>query len=174
MAISETTRRELLRRMSALSCCGAAASTFGLQLATMGEAAAQTAPAFQALVCIFLFGGNDANNMVLPTDADSWGRYFALRNTGTEPIALMPAGTPATAVGAVNPVTGRTPTNFSIPEAWGGVLPITSTRCSSPGGMVMVSPSSCTSSWGTTVSSPAGMTAPVMIFTHCPAARAPA
>ena len=119
MAISDTTRRELLRRMSALSCCGAAASTFGLQLATMGEAAAQTAPGFRV-------GGNDANNMVLPTDADSWSRYFALRNTGTEPIALMPAGTPATAVGAVNPITGRTPANFSIPEAWGGVLPITS------------------------------------------------
>ena len=128
MAISETTRRELLRRMSALSCCGAAASTFGLQLATMGQASAQTAGGFQALVCIFLFGGNDANNMVLPTDADSWSRYFALRNTGSDPIALMPVGTPVTPAGQANPITGRVPTanNFSIPETWGGVLPITS------------------------------------------------
>jgi uncharacterized protein (DUF1501 family) len=124
---SETTRRELLRRVSALSCVGAAASTFGIQLATMGEAAAQTTTPFRALVCIFMFGGNDANNMVLATDTDSWGRYFAARNTGAVPIALMPAGTPATPLNTVNPVTGRTPTNFQTPEAWGGVLPITST-----------------------------------------------
>ena len=89
MSPSKQTRRELLRRMSALSCVGAASSTFGLQLATMGAAAAQTAPAsYHALVCIFMFGGNDAHNMVLATDTDSWGRYFAARNTGSAPIAF--------------------------------------------------------------------------------------
>ena len=127
MSTSKQTRRELLRRMSALSCVGAASSTFGLQLATMGAAAAQTAPAgYRALVCIFMFGGNDAHNMVLATDTDSWSRYFASRNTGALPIALMPVGTAATPVGSVNPVTGRTVANFQVPEAWGGVLPITS------------------------------------------------
>ena len=151
MAISDTTRRELLRRVSALSCCGAAASTFGIQLATMGEAAAAVTPGFQALVCIFLFGGNDANNMVLPTDADSWGRYFALRNTGSDPIALMPAGTAATAPNSPtpNPITGRTPTNFNIPEAWGGVLPITSAIANPvpPGTTPPHAPSRSTRTW---------------------------
>jgi uncharacterized protein (DUF1501 family) len=95
----------------------------------MGQAAAQTAPGYRALVCIFLFGGNDAHNMVLATDTDSWQRYFAARNTGDDPIALMPAGTSATPPGGTNPVTGRTlPNNataYGMPESWGGVLPIT-------------------------------------------------
>jgi uncharacterized protein (DUF1501 family) len=119
------TRRELLRMGGALS-FASAASPFALQLATMGAAAAQVAtPDYRALVCIFLLGGNDTHNMVLATDADTWGRYNSARNTGADPIALMPAGTAATAIGAVNPVTGRTVTTRSMPEAWGGVLPIT-------------------------------------------------
>ncbi|UDF05250.1 DUF1501 domain-containing protein [Asticcacaulis sp. AND118] len=99
------------------------ATSFGLQLAAAGSAAGQSATDYKALVCLFFYGGNDANNMVLPTDADSWGRYFAARNQGTDPIALMPAGTAATAVGQVNAVTGRT-SALGKPEHWGGVLPI--------------------------------------------------
>lgn len=126
--MSPATRREVLRRATALGCVGAAASTFGFQLATMGQAAAQTAPGYKALVCIFLFGGNDSNNTVLATDTDSWGRYFSARNSGVDPIALMPVGTAATPPGGTNPVTGRTlpdnATAYLRPEAWGGVLPI--------------------------------------------------
>ena len=81
---SPATRREILRRATALSCVGAAASTFGFQLATMGQAAAQTAPGYKALVCIFLFGGNDSNNTVLATDTDSWSRYFSARSVVDE------------------------------------------------------------------------------------------
>lgn len=102
----------------------ATATSFGLQLAAAGSAAGQSATDYKALVCIFLYGGNDANNMVLPVDTDSWGRYFSTRNQGTDPIALMPPGTQPTAVGQVNPVTGRTAA-MGKPEHWGGVLPIT-------------------------------------------------
>ncbi len=115
-------RREFLRfsaGMAGLSTAGA----FGLQMAAAGSAAGATATDYKALVCVFLFGGNDANNMVLATDNDSWGRYFAARNQGTDPIALMPVGTAATPVGQVNPVTGRTAA-LGKPENWGGVLPI--------------------------------------------------
>ncbi len=128
--MSPATRREILRRATALSCVGAAASTFGFQLATMGAASAQTAPTYKALVCIFMFGGNDAHNMVLATDNDTWGRYFTARNTGAVPIALMPVGTPPTPAGGTNSVTGRTlSATLAVarqsPEFWGGVLPIT-------------------------------------------------
>ncbi|MFP1129330.1 DUF1501 domain-containing protein [Asticcacaulis sp. W401b] len=99
------------------------ATSFGLQLAAVGSAAGQSAPDYKALVCVFLFGGNDANNMVLATDSDSWGRYFAARNQGTDPIALMPVGTAPTPVGQVNAVTGRA-SALGKPEHWGGVLPI--------------------------------------------------
>jgi uncharacterized protein (DUF1501 family) len=42
---------------------------------------AQTAPAgdYKALVCIFLFGGNDGNNMVVPLDASNYSAYAATR-----------------------------------------------------------------------------------------------
>ncbi|WP_397393567.1 DUF1501 domain-containing protein [Phenylobacterium sp.] len=121
---SPATRRHLLKMMAAAAPLGVAAP-FALQMATLGSAAAQTVPtSYKALVCIFLFGGNDSHNMVLATDSDSWGRYFAARNTGNDPIALMPPGTAPAAVGSVSPVTARTVTR-STPEFLGGVLPIT-------------------------------------------------
>jgi uncharacterized protein (DUF1501 family) len=115
-------RRQLLRIGGGLSMLGAAAP-FAAQLVAAGNAASQSAPDYKALVCVFLFGGNDSHNMVLATDSDSWGRYFAARNTGNDPIALMPVGTPPTPVGATNSVTGRV-AEAASPEAWGGVLPI--------------------------------------------------
>ena len=115
-------RRHLLRIGGALSILGGAAP-FALQLAAAGSAAGQAAPDYKALVCVFLYGGNDANNTVLATDSDTWGRYFTARNTGQDPIALMPVGTAPTPPGQVSSVTGRVSTANS-PEAWGGVLPI--------------------------------------------------
>lgn len=99
------------------------ATAFGLQMAAVGSAAGQTATDYRALVCIFLYGGNDSNNMVLATDGDTWGRYWTARNQGSDPIALMPPGTPALAPGATSPVTGRV-SALTKPENWGGVLPI--------------------------------------------------
>ena len=102
---------------------GSSGLPFALQLAAMNGAAAQTTSDYRALVCLFMAGGNDAHNVLLATDNDTWARYFAARNTGADPIALMPVGTAPTPVGAVNPVTGRTVT-LADPGAWGGVLPI--------------------------------------------------
>ena len=116
-------RRHLLRLGGAFGALGVGAP-FALQLAAAGSAAGQSAADYKALVCIFLFGGNDAHNMVLATDTDSWGRYFATRNTGADPIALLPVDTPPTPVGQINAITGRVST-LTTPEAWGGVLPIT-------------------------------------------------
>lgn len=121
--MSRMDRRHFLRVGGAFSTLGVAAP-FALQLAAAGSAAGQSAPDYKALVCVFLFGGNDSNNTVLATDADSWGRYFAARDTGADPIALMPVGTARTPVGQTSPVTGRV-AQADMPEAWGGVLPIT-------------------------------------------------
>ena len=99
------------------------ATGFGMQMAAVGAAASATSTDYKAIVCLFMFGGADANNSVVATDTDSWGRYFSARNQGQDPIALMPVGTPAVAVGQVSLVTGRT-AGIMTPEAWGGVLPI--------------------------------------------------
>src|SRR6187200_3281694 len=101
-----TDRRQFLRSAGAFSALGVGAP-LALQLAAAGSAAGQSAPDYKALVCVFLFGGNDAHNTVLATDEDSWGRYFNTRNTGTDPIALLPVGTAPTPVGQTNAVTGR-------------------------------------------------------------------
>ncbi len=52
--------------------------TLRLFNATLG---AQTLPGndHKALICIFLFGGNDANNMILPTDTAEYSAYAAAR-----------------------------------------------------------------------------------------------
>ncbi|PZO06390.1 MAG: hypothetical protein DCF28_01835 [Alphaproteobacteria bacterium] len=115
-------RRRLLSIGSGLTFLGAAAP-FAAQLAAAGSAAGQTATNYRALVCIFLNGGNDSNNTVLATDADSYGRYYAARNTGSDPIALLPPGTPPIAVGARSTYTQRVARPGS-PEHLGGILPI--------------------------------------------------
>ena len=119
-------RRRLLSIGGGLTFLGAAAP-FAAQLAAAGSAAGQTAPDYRALVCIFLNGGNDSNNTVVATDADSYGRYYAARNTGTDPIALLPAGTPPVPIGATSSYTKRVSRPGS-PEHLGGVLPIVPKR----------------------------------------------
>ncbi|MGC4062589.1 MAG: DUF1501 domain-containing protein [Aquabacterium sp.] len=73
-------RRRFLRQGSVLS--GAVAATpWALNLATLGSASAQTASTdYRALVCVFLNGGNDGHNTVIPTDAVSWRCYTATRD----------------------------------------------------------------------------------------------
>jgi len=76
-----TTRRKFLLQTGGLSAAALAGnlSTLGIEAAN-----AQAASPYQALVCVFLFGGNDSNNMVIPyTD---YAQYAATR-------------TPASAVG---------------------------------------------------------------------------
>ena len=48
-------------------------------------------PDYKALVCLFLYGGNDASNMVLRTDATSFNVYTAMRTPGADSIALLAA-----------------------------------------------------------------------------------
>ena len=36
---------------------------------------------YRALVCVFLNGGNDGNNMVIPTDAGGYANYTAVRGS---------------------------------------------------------------------------------------------
>lgn len=72
-------RREFLRRTSALS-IAASATPWALSLAAMGEAAAQSATDYKALVCIFLNGGNDHANTVVPYDQGTYNAYQSLRS----------------------------------------------------------------------------------------------
>ncbi|HEY9067032.1 MAG TPA: DUF1501 domain-containing protein [Burkholderiaceae bacterium] len=117
-------RRLFLRHAGALSAAGAAAAPLALNMAAVGSAAAQSASDYKALVCIFLFGGNDSLNMILPTDDATWANYTAVRNQAPDSIALLAPGTaPVVSAAAASPA------------RLGGVLPIVpSTARTAPAG----------------------------------------
>jgi len=71
-------RRAFLRRGAALS-LAAGAMPWALNLAAMGEAAAQSAGDYKALVCVFLYGGNDHANSLVPYDQASYDAYAGIR-----------------------------------------------------------------------------------------------
>lgn len=75
------TRRAFLQRSSALAVTGTA-MPFALNLAAMGEAAAQSATDYKALVCVFLYGGNDFANSVVTYDNETYDKYSLIRGGG--------------------------------------------------------------------------------------------
>jgi uncharacterized protein (DUF1501 family) len=82
-------RREFLK-----SCCGLGAAGVSAHLTRLGlmSAQAQSPSPYKALVCVFFFGGNDANNMIVPIDS-RYAAYQAMRGAVALPQAnLLPAG----------------------------------------------------------------------------------
>lgn len=75
------TRRAFLQRTGQLAAVGAA-TPFALNLAAIGEAAAFNASDYRALVCVFLYGGNDYANTVVNYDPTNHARYAAIRSAG--------------------------------------------------------------------------------------------
>ena len=61
----------------------AAGSVGSLALRPFGllPALAQSGPEYRALVCIFLFGGNDSNNTIVPMDDASYKAYASIRGS---------------------------------------------------------------------------------------------
>ena len=75
------TRRAFLKRSGQLAMTGAALP-LALNLAALGEAAAFTGTGYKALVCVFLFGGNDYANTVVTYDDPSYNLYNTIRGGG--------------------------------------------------------------------------------------------
>jgi uncharacterized protein (DUF1501 family) len=82
------TRREFL--LQSCSCVGyalgAAAFVAGVQRFSLINAFAQGFD-YRALVCVFLAGGNDGNNLVVPRDATGYNAYSTVRNASGLAIA---------------------------------------------------------------------------------------
>lgn len=85
-----TSRREFLKRSSALTVAGAAAP-LAFNLAAIGDAAAQAATDYKAIVCLFMYGGNDYANTLVPYDAASYDAYQKLRPVLAYPRASLDA-----------------------------------------------------------------------------------
>ena len=96
IAPDSASRRAFLRRSTALS-LAASAGPFALSLAAMGEAAAAGATDYKALVCVFLYGGNDYANTLLPYDQasyttqNSFRANLAIDRNRLTPLLLNPA-----------------------------------------------------------------------------------
>jgi len=67
--------------MLRLACCSAAGASLVSGLSKLGlvSALAQGTTDYKALVCIFMFGGNDSNNMLVPTDS-RYTQYLQARS----------------------------------------------------------------------------------------------
>lgn len=83
------TRRDFLRA----SCCTAASFGMAAGLGRLNMIQALAAPAtdYRALVCIFLFGGNDSNNLIVPNDVAGYQNYATTRvNLALPQNSLLP------------------------------------------------------------------------------------
>ncbi len=87
------TRREFLRKLGAVGTLGAMYSLDALISGTLAEAAGED---YRALVCVFLFGGNDGNNTVVPITGEGYASYSAIRgNLAIAGQDLFPLAPPA-------------------------------------------------------------------------------
>src|SRR5213079_3595143 len=91
---SAVSRRDFIRQ-AACAAVGTAAMTAAIRdLRFMNAAVAQTGISdYKALVCIFLNGGNDANNLIIPAGAD-YASYATQRSVIAIPNSGLLSITP--------------------------------------------------------------------------------
>src|SRR5215213_3355774 len=128
-------RREFLVKSSAALGMTALATQFrhfGL-MSALAQKAEDKSPAsvpgdYRALVCIFLAGGNDANNSIIPLHSDAnisnYADYFAIRNPYDLALpqnALLPFGVPrmGNRTYGLHPAFGVGPFSHGIYGLWG-------------------------------------------------------
>jgi uncharacterized protein (DUF1501 family) len=78
-----------------MGCCTAASFGMSAALGRLNMIHAMAAPpaasGYQALVCIFLFGGNDSNNLLIPNDSAGYLNYATIRsNLALPQSSLLP------------------------------------------------------------------------------------
>src|ERR1039458_7725755 len=85
--VSVITRRDFIRS-AACAAVGTAAMTASIRdLRLMNAAVAQSnVTDYKALVCVFLQGGNDSNNLIIPTIQSEYDNYAAIRT----PVLAIP------------------------------------------------------------------------------------
>jgi uncharacterized protein (DUF1501 family) len=89
MSVVDSARRALLRRAAQLTGAGTTAP-LALNLSLMGEvAAASGRGGYRALVCVFLYGGNDHANTLVPIDDAHHASYARLRGPLATPRAAL-------------------------------------------------------------------------------------
>lgn len=118
-------RRAFLQRASALGVAGTAAP-WALNLAALSEAAAATATDYKALVCVFLYGGNDYANTLVPYSAAQHAAYQSLRPA----MAFARSALDPTALTTATPARDRdgVPYDYALAPALAPLLPLWQAR----------------------------------------------
>ncbi len=88
--LSAAGRRDFLKRTAATSALGVA-GPIALQLSAVSDAVAATGDDYKALVCVFLYGGNDHFNTVVPYDTAQHAIYEQVRGSIGTPRAQLAA-----------------------------------------------------------------------------------
>src|ERR1700683_4409308 len=103
-----------MKRRRFLAHAGALAGSAALgQLGVFAARAASTGD-YKALVCIFLYGGNDSNNMLVPIDTAGYANYAKLRST----LALSQSQLLPLAVSGSVPAYGLHPALTGLQSLW--------------------------------------------------------
>jgi uncharacterized protein (DUF1501 family) len=114
----QLSRRSFLRNAMALSSFGLASRLDLVHLIATANAQSAAASGYKALVCVFMFGGNDGNNTIIPLDTAGYAAYAKVRTpaSGVQlaqasllPIEPVNVGTPF----GLHPALGELQTLFS-------------------------------------------------------------
>src|SRR5213594_3977619 len=102
----ELSRRQFIRQAACAAVGTAAMSSAIRDLRFMNAAVAQSNISdYKALVCIFLAGGNDSNNLIIPTIQSDWDSYSGIRTSLLAiPLTSDDSGN-GTAINHVLPIT---------------------------------------------------------------------
>jgi uncharacterized protein (DUF1501 family) len=110
--MDEIRRREFLKRSAQMGAMGAAAP-FAFNMSCISDAAAFTGGGdYKAIVCLFLLGGNDHDDTLIPYDDTNYNLYSAIRGGGAGQAAGGTARAKAALTATVlNPIVPQTLTN---------------------------------------------------------------
>lgn len=90
--MSDFSRRNVLKGLSATTIAGASIGTLQTALTGFQSAQAADVSGYKALVCVFLLGGMDSHDVVLPYDQLSYDRYAEIRASLLNDYASNPGG----------------------------------------------------------------------------------
>ncbi len=113
---TNSSRRGFLRNSAQASMLGALGG-MGLLSAAPAQAAVSD---YKALVCLYLFGGNDGNNMIVPLDPTRYAHYSAARSAAGLALSTtantLLAGRSALLRSTPNPVQQAFGFHYGLPE----------------------------------------------------------